>query len=174
MVRTANLPGGTYSNHYSYNDKFTTSYKEGGPVFTADMVTHDYDLKETDDEVQSDIYNGVNRLYGKSTIKTVAQVLYDLVDVTSNNEDEDFYVSESLVNTNQFTDRALRKTNFGIIYAEMMKSKSQTLSDLLQYLQAKYAVNSNDSKNFKQILNINGLSSSGEFTLDANGNQLSN
>ncbi|WP_434433882.1 hypothetical protein [Lactiplantibacillus paraplantarum] len=173
LVRTANLPSGTYKNHYSYNEKVTTSYKEGGPAFVADMLTKSYSLADKDAEVQTDSYNDVNRLYGKSTIRTVEQVLYDLLDTTSTDENESFYVSESLAGISNLTDQQIRQINFGMIYAEMLSSKAQTLSEFLQYLQAKYATSADDALRFQQVLSINGLSTMGNFTLDADGNTLS-
>ena len=60
--------------------------------------------------------------------------------------------------------------NFGLLYAEMMQSNCQTLSE---YLQAKYATSADDALRFQQVLSINGLSTMGDFTLDADGNSLS-
>lgn len=172
LVRTANLPSGSYKNHYSYNEQTTTSYKEGGPAFVADMLTHEYSLADVDSEAQNDNYNGVNRLYGKSTIRTVEQVLYDLLDVSSNNENEDYFVSESLLNTADYTNEQISEINFGVLYAQMMQSKAKNLSEFLQYIQEKYVTSDTDKSNFQQVLTLNGLSSTGDFTLDADGNLL--
>ncbi|AVK61675.1 hypothetical protein C5Z25_07750 [Lactobacillus sp. CBA3605] len=171
LYRTAGLPSGSYTSHYSYNTDFKISYKEGLALFAGDMFAYDYDMNATDTEVQTDNANNINRLYGKSTNKTVEQVLYDLLDVKSTGEDEDFYITERYLD-DDLTEKQIDKINFGVIYAEMMQSKVMTLSDYLQYIQNKYVLTNSDKAKFEKVLSVNGLSSTGEFTLDADGNAL--
>ncbi|WP_137625460.1 hypothetical protein [Lactiplantibacillus pingfangensis] len=172
LYRTANFPGGSYTSHYGYNSDARVSYKEGLALFAGDMFRYDYDMSSTDTEVQTDNSNGVNRLYGKSTNMTVEQVLYDLLDVNSNGEDENFYVTERYLDDDSLTEKQIDKLNFGVIYAEMMQSKATSLSDFLQYIENKYVLTTSDKTKFEEVLSINGLSSTGMFTLDEDGNAL--
>ena len=171
MRQTAQLGGGSYTSHYTYNTNFKTSYKEGIALFAGEMFANEYDLRSVDNEVQTDDINGINRLYGKSTNRSAQLVLYDLLDINSNDENEVYNISESLVQN--LAEKEREQVNFGLLYAEMMQSKCQTLSEFLQYLQAKYATSADDVLRFQQVLSINGLSTMGNFTLDADGNTLS-
>lgn len=172
LYRTANLPSGTYTSHYSYNTNVKISYKEGLALFAGNVFAYDYDRSSTDNQVQTDDSDGVNRLFGKSTNKTVEQVLYDLLDVNSNGEDEDFYITERYLDDDTLTEKQIDKLNFGVIYAEMMQSKAQSLSEFLQYIENKYVLTNSDKTKFEKVLSVNGLSSTGDFTLDEDGNAL--
>ena len=172
LYRTANLPSGSYTSHYGYNTNFKVSYKEGLALFAGDMFRYDYDMSSTDTQVQTDSLNGINRLFGKSTNMTVEQVLYDLLDVNSNGEDENFYVSERYLDDDTLTEKQIDKINFGVIYAEMMQSKAQSLSEFLEYIENKYVLTNSDKTKFEKVLSVNGLSSTGDFTLDEDGNAL--
>ncbi|MCH4130178.1 hypothetical protein GA516_11925 [Lactobacillus pentosus] len=173
MRQTAQLGGGSYTTHYTYNTNFKTSYKEGVALFAGEMFAKNYDLSTFDNEVQTDDSNGINRLYGKSTNRTVQLVLYDLLDETSTGEDENYNISSSILQGQSVTTAQRNQINFGLLYAEMMQSKAKTLSEFLQYIQEKYVTSDTDKANFQQVLTINGLSSTGDFTLDADGNPLS-
>ncbi|GIP70530.1 MULTISPECIES: hypothetical protein [Lactiplantibacillus] len=173
MRQTAQLGGGSYTTHYTYNTNFKTSYKEGVALFAGEMFAKNYDLSTFDNEIQTDDSNGINRLYGKSTNRTVQLVLYDLLDETSTGEDENYNISSSILQGQSVTTAQRNQINFGLLYAEMMQSKAKTLSEFLQYIQEKYVTSDTDKANFQQVLTINGLSSTGDFTLDADGNPLS-
>ena len=53
-----------------------------------------------------------------------------------------------------------------------MQSKSQSLSEFLQYIENKYVLTNSDKTKFEKVLSVNGLSSPGDFTLDEDGNAL--
>lgn len=173
LSREVGLLGGSYTTHYTYNTNFYTSYKEGLALFAGEMFAYDNDLSSTDNQVQTDSVAGVNRLYGKSTNKTAQQTIYDLLDVDSTNEKEDFYITEHYLNRKDFTLEELNELNFGVIYAELMQSKSLSLSEFLQYVENKYAITDSEKADFNQVLSVNGLSATGNFTLDEAGNPLS-
>jgi len=173
LYRTANLPGGSYDSHYSYNVNPKISYKEGLALFAGEMFAKDYDLNVRDNEVQTDNYGGINRLYGKSTNVTVQMTLYDLLDVKSTGEDEDYYLCERYQDNPDLSEKQIDKLNFGVIYGEMMKSKATSLSEFLQYIQNKYVLTANDMTKFSNVLKVNGLGDNGDFTLDGDGNPLS-
>ena len=51
----------------------------------------------------------------------------------------------------------------------MRESKATTLEEYLKYLDNNFV---NDKQGFTQVLNTNGLNSSGQFTLDENNNKI--
>lgn len=169
LYRYASAPGGAYENHYSYNANPKISFKEGWPLLVGDLFALNYDMTKEDLRVQTDKYNGVNRLFGKSTNYTVKQVLYDLVDTGSN--DEDFSLSQRYLD-GEMSDYEIRKLNLGILHTVMAESKTITLQDLLASVEKKYVLNKFDKAKFAKLLEVNGLSRDGAFTLDNSGSPL--
>lgn len=169
LVRYANAPGGDYNGHFGYNTNPKISFKEGWPLLIGDLFAYSYNLNKEDLNVQTDKYEGVNRLYGKSTIHTVKQVLYDLVDTGSN--DEAFSLSQRYLDE-EMTDLEVRRLNLGILHTVMAEDKTVTLQDLLTSVEKKYVRTRSDKEKFAKLLEVNGLSRSGAFTLDNVGNPL--
>ena len=169
LVRYANAPGGEYKGHFGYNSNPKISFKEGWPLMIGDLFFFNYDLNKEDLHVQTDKYKGINRLYGKSTNYTVKQVLYDLVDTGSN--DEDFSISQRYLDDGM-TDLEVRRLNLGMLHTVMAESKTVTLQDLLVAIEKKYVLTKSDKEKFAKLLEINGLSRDGAFTLDNDGNPL--
>lgn len=169
LYRYANAPGGSYVSHYSYNTNPKISFKEGWPLLIGDLFALNYDMTKEDLRIQTDNYNGVNRLFGKSTNYTAKQVLYDLVDTGSNDEDSSLsqrYLDEEL------SDLEVRRLNLGILHTVMAESKTVTLQELLTAVEKKYVLTKSDKEKFAKLLEINGLSREGAFTLDNDGNPL--
>ena len=169
LYRYANAPGGAYDGHFGYNSNPKISFKEGWPLMIGDLFYFNYDLNKEDLHVQTDKYEGINRLYGKSTNYTVKQVLYDLVDTGSN--DEAFSISQRYIEDGM-TDLEVRRLNLGMLHTVMAESKTVTLQDLLAAIEKKYVLTKTDKEKFAKLLEINGLSREGAFTLDNNGNPL--
>lgn len=169
LYRYAKAPGGSYVNHYSYNANPKISFKEGWPLLIGDLYALNYDMKHEDLHVQQDNVNGINRLFGKSTNYTVKQVLYDLIDTNAN--DENFHLSQSVSRKN-LSDKEVRQLNLGILHSAMVESKSVTLQDLVTYLEKNYVLNRIDKEKFAKLLEVNGLSKQGAFTLTNEGNAL--
>ncbi|MBO0411689.1 hypothetical protein JZO81_11500 [Enterococcus hulanensis] len=169
LVRYANAPGGDYNGHFGYNTNPKISFKEGWPLLIGDLFALNYDMANEDLRVQTDKYNGINRLYGKSTIYTVKQVLYDLVDTGSN--DEAFSLSQRYLD-GEMTDLEVRRLNSGILHTVMAEDKTVTLQDLLTSVEKKYVRTRSDKEKFAKLLEVNGLSRDGAFTLDNAGNPL--
>lgn len=169
LYRYANAPGGDYDGHYSYNVNPKISFKEGWPLMIGDLFALNYDLAKEDLHVQTDNFNGINRLYGKSTNYTVKQILYDLVDTGSN--DEEFSISQRYLDE-EMSDLDIRRLNLGILHTVMAESKAVTLQDLLNSVENKYVLTKSDKEKFAKLLEINGLSREGAFTLDTEGNPL--
>lgn len=169
LYRYANAPGGDYDGHEGYNTNPKISFKEGWPLMIGDLFALNYDMVKEDLRVQTDNQNGVNRLFGKSTNYTVKQVLYDLVDTGSN--DEDFSLSQRYLD-GEMSDLEIRRLNLGILHTVMAESKTVTLQELLAAVEKKYVLTKSDKEKFAQLLEINGLSRDGAFTLDNDGNPL--
>lgn len=169
LYRYANAPGGSYVSHYAYNVNPKISFKEGWPLVVGDLFALNYDMTKEDLRVQTDNYNGVNRLFGKSTNYTAKQVLYDLVDTGSN--DESFSLSQRYLDE-ELSDLEVRRLNLGILHTVMAESKTVTLQELLTAIEKKYVLTKSDKEKFTQLLEINGLSRDGAFTLDNDGNPL--
>ncbi|OJG69798.1 hypothetical protein RV10_GL000734 [Enterococcus pallens] len=169
LYRYANAPGGSYVSHYSYNVNPKISFKEGWPLMIGDLFALNYDMTKEDIRVQTDKYNGVNRLFGKSTNYTVKQVLYDLVDTGSN--DEEFSLSQRYLD-GEMSDLDIRRLNLGMLHTVMAESKTITLQELLTAIEKKYVLTKSDKEKFAKLLEINGLSREGAFTLDNDGNPL--
>lgn len=134
-----------------------------------DLFALNYDMTKEDLRVQTDNYNGINLLYGKSTNYMVKQVLYDLVDTGSN--DEEFSLSQRYLDE-ELSDIDVRRLNLGILHTFMAESKTVTLQELLTVVEKKYVLTKSDKEKFVQLLEINGLSREGDFTLDNEGNPL--
>ena len=169
LYRYANAPGGSYVSHYSYNVNPKISFKEGWPLMIGDLFALNYDMTKEDLRIQTDNYNGLNRLFGKSTNYTAKQVLYDLVDTGSN--DESFSLSQRYLDE-ELSDLEVRRLNLGILHTVMAESKTVTLQELLVAVEKKYVLTKSDKEKFAQLLEINGLSRDGAFTLDNEGNPL--
>lgn len=169
LYRYASAPGGAYESHYSYNLNSKISFKEGWPLLIGDLFALNYDMTKEDLRIQTDNYNGVNRLFGKSTNYTVKQVLYDLIDTGSN--DEDFSISQRYLD-GEVSDLDVRKLNLGILHTVMAESKTVALHDLLTAIEKKYVLTKSDKEKFAKVLEVNGLSREGDFTLDNDGNPL--
>lgn len=161
--------GGTYINHYTYNEKPAVSYGEGWPLLVGEMYARNYDLSNRDQQVQTDKVDGVNRLFGKSTNVTVQKVLYDLLDVVS--VDEGFSVSKRFLDE-EMSELNQKKLNLGIMHTIMVESKATTLQDFLKYLEKNYVKTKKDKAEYAKALEVNGLSRDGAFTLDNAGNPL--
>ncbi|MDT2661973.1 hypothetical protein P7E02_18985 [Enterococcus hulanensis] len=169
LYRYAKAPGGSYESHYSYNINPKISFKEGWALFIGDLYALNYDMTKEDQRVQTDKYNGINRLFGKSTNYTVKQVLYDLVDTGSN--DESFSLSQRYLD-GEMTDLEVRRLNLGILHTVMAEDKTITLQDLLTSVEKKYVRTRSDKEKFAKLLEVNGLARDGAFTLDNAGNPL--
>lgn len=162
MYQATGMPGGSYGTHYTYNPNPETSYKEGWALFMAEMFSRGYSISDT--TVQKD-----PQLYGKSTNMTVKHVLYDLLDTGSN--DESFSISQRFLDGNP-SDKEIRQLNLGIMHTTMVESKSTTLQGHLDYMEKKYILTASDKVKIAKLLEINGLSRNGYFTLDNDGNPL--
>ncbi|MEO1770549.1 hypothetical protein [Candidatus Enterococcus ferrettii] len=169
LYRYANAPSGSYVSHYAYNVNPKISFKEGWPLLIGDLFALNYDMAKEDLRIQTDKYNGVNRLFGKSTNYTVKQVLYDLVDTGSN--DEEFSLSQRYLD-GEMSDLDIRRLNLGMLHTVMAESKTVTLQELLTAVEKKYVLTKSDKEKFAKLLEINGLSREGAFTLDNDGNPL--
>lgn len=159
------MPSGKYESHYSVNSDPKISYKEGWALFAGDVFADPDHLREMDTLVQEDDEQGVNRLLGQSTNMTVQQVLYDLLDVGST--DEDFYISERFLDK-ELSVSEINRLNFGILYSLMIASEATTLQDFLAYVEDKYVVTASDKKKFAEVLKINGLARDGSFRATTN------
>ncbi|EOH89559.1 hypothetical protein [Enterococcus pallens] len=166
MYQATGMPGGVYEDHYSFNPNPQTSYKEGWAIFVADMFRKNYENEKHDKVVQTVEYN---RFYGKSVNLTVYHVLYDLLDTGTN--DESFSVSQRYLDE-ELSDQETRQLNLGMLHTAMVESKATTLQGLLNYLENKYVLTASDKEKFAQLLEVNGLSRDGNFTLDGDGNPL--
>lgn len=160
MYTAFEMPSGSYESHYSVNSDPKISYKEGWALFAGEMFADSDRLTETDTLVQEDNEQGVNRLLGQSTNMTVQQVIYDLLDVES--VDEDFYISERHIDK-ELSKKEMKQLNFGIQYTLMMESEATTLQDFLTYIEDKYVMTASDKKKFDKVLKINGLAKDGNF-----------
>ena len=169
LYRYANAPGGNYDGHYSYNVNPKISFKEGWPLMIGDLFALNYDLAKEDLHVQTNEENGINLLFGKSTNYTVKQVLYDLVDTGSN--DEDFSLSQRYLDEDM-SDLDVRRLNLGMLHTVMAESKTVTLQELLTAIEKKYVLTKSDKEKFTKLLEINGISRDGAFTLDNEGTPL--
>ena len=141
-------------------------YREGWAYLVGYVFARDYDLSEEDLFVQNDNQNGVNRYFGKPTITTAKQVLYDLLDVDS--IDEDFSLSQRFIDS-EMSELEQRKLNLGIMHSIMVESKATTLKEFLNYMEGKYVLLASDKKKYEKVLAINGLSRDGDYTLNEDG-----
>lgn len=169
LYRYANASGGEYTGHFGYNLNPKISFKEGWPLMIGDLFAYNYNLNWEDKHVQTDKYEGVNRLYGKSTNYTVKQVLYDLIDTGVN--DESFSLSQRYLD-GEMSDLEVRRLNLGILHTVMAESKTVTLQDLLTSVEKKYVLTRSDKEKFAKLLEMNGISRDGAFTLNGNGSPL--
>jgi len=167
--RYAYAPSGVYDGQYGYNTNPRVSYKEGWALINDEMFARNYDLDWIDSLVQTDKYNGVNRLFGKSTNMTVLLVLYDLIDVIS--KDEDYSIARRYLDE-ELSELEQKKLNLGIMHTIMAESKATTLQEFLTYLEKNYVRTKKDKADFAKVLEVNGLSREGAFTLDNNGKPL--
>lgn len=167
--RYAYAPSGGYEGQYSYNANPRVSYKEGWALINDEMFARNYDLDWIDSLVQTDKYNGINRLFGKSTNMTVLLVLYDLIDV--NSKDEDYSIARRYLDE-ELSELEQKKLSLGIMHTVMAESKATTLQEFLTYLEKNYVRTKNDKAKFAKVLEVNGLSRDGSFTLDNDGNPL--
>ena len=62
--------------------------------------------------------------------------------------------------------------NLGTMHTLMAESKATTLQKFLTYLEKNYVRTKNDKAKFAKVLEVNGLSRDGSFTLDNDGNPL--
>lgn len=169
MRRYIGKVGGSYEGHFLYNLNTETSFREGWALFIGDVFAYNYEQNFEDLRVQNDNENGINRLYGKSTNITVQHVLYDLLDTGSN--DEDFNIAHRYLD-DEMNDTEIRRLNMSIMYTIMAESKATTLQDFLNYTEKRYVLTKSDKQKFAKLLEVNGLSRDGGFTLDADGNAL--
>lgn len=167
--RYAYSPSGGYEGQYSYNKNPKVSYKEGWALINDEMFARNYDLDWIDSLVQTDKYNGVNRLLGKSTNMTVLLVLYDLIDV--NSRDENYSIASRYLDE-ELSELEQKKLNLGIMHTIMAESKATTLQEFLTYLEKNYIKTKKDKADYAKVLEVNGLSREGAFTLDNDGNPL--
>ena len=100
---------------------------------------------------------------------TTKQVLYDLVDTGSN--DEDFSLSQRYLDE-EMSDLDVRRLNLGMLHTVMAESKTVTLEELLVGVEKKYVLTKSDKEKFAKLLEINGLSREGAFTLNNEGQPL--
>lgn len=167
MRRYVGKVGGSYTGHFLYNLNPETSFREGWALFIGDIFAYNYEQGFEDMRVQKDNENGINRLYGKSTNITVQHVLYDLLDTGSN----DFNIAHRYLD-NEMTDTEVRMLNMGVMYTVLVESKAKTLQDFLIYMEKRYVLTKSDKEKFAKLLEINGLSRDGAFTLDNEGKPL--
>ncbi|MBO0459430.1 hypothetical protein JZO77_22085 [Enterococcus hulanensis] len=144
------------------------SYREGWAYLVGRMYAEDYDLSKEDLIVQNDNKDGVNRYFGKPTIMTVKQVLCDLLDV--NSQDEDFSLSQRFIEEMSELDQ--RKMNLGLLHTIMVESKATTLQEYLNYMENKYILIASDMKKYEKVLEINGLNRDGSFRFNEDGSPL--
>ena len=170
MYQITGMPGGSYLNNYSFNKNPQTSYKEGWAYLVGYLFSREYDLQEEDLFVQNDNRDGINRLYGKSTIMTVKQVLYDLLDVSS--ADEDFSLSKRYID-GDVSELEERRMNLGLMHTIMVESKATTLQEYLNYMEDKYILTASDKKKYEKVLEINGLNRDGSFKFNEDGTPFS-
>lgn len=139
------------------------SYREGWAYLVGYMFSRSYDLADEDLIVQNDKMNGINRYFGKPTIMTAKQVLYDLLDVTSS--DEDFSLSQRYFD-DDLSELEQRRMNLGLMHTIMVESKATTLQEFLNYTENKYILTASDKKKYEKVLEINGLNRDGSFKFD--------
>lgn len=162
MYQATGMPGGSYMSHESYNPNPETSYKEGWALFNAKMFSGGYSLNDV-------VVQGNSKLFGKSTNTTAQHILYDLLDTGSN--DENFSVFQRYLDTTP-SDKEIRQLNLGVLHTAMVESKSTTLQGLLNYLESKYILTASDKTKLSKLLEVNGLSRKGAFTLGNEGQPL--
>lgn len=162
MFQANGMPGERdyYDGHSGYNPDPQTSYKEGFALVLGDMFARNYDLKSEDMLVQTN-NNNRNEVLGISTNNTVKGVLYDLLDILS--EDEVFSISNRYIE-GPLTELNQRKMNVGVLITLMKDSKATTLQGLLNYYEKKYVLTKADQQEFRKLLAVNGLTNSGEFS----------
>ncbi|MDT2661972.1 hypothetical protein P7E02_18980 [Enterococcus hulanensis] len=142
------------------------SYREGWAYFVGYMFAKDYDLSTEDFLVQNDNKDGINRYFGKPTIITAKQVLYDLLDVSS--ADEDFSLSQRFID-DDLPELEQRRINLGLMHTIMVESKATTLQEYLNYMENKYILTASDMKKYEKVLEINGLNRDGSFRFNEDG-----
>ncbi|VED33374.1 Uncharacterised protein [Staphylococcus warneri] len=124
------------------------------------------------DKIQDPQYGKKDQLFGKSTNSTVYYVIRDLYDLDNNIEGkEDKYnvAKDVFGDKRNYSNQDLEKLSDGLLYITMRESKATTLEEYLKYLDNNFV---NDKQGFTQVLNTNGLNSSGQFTLDENNNKI--
>ncbi|MDT2661974.1 hypothetical protein P7E02_18990 [Enterococcus hulanensis] len=145
------------------------SYREGWAHLVGQMYSRDFNLSNEDLLVQNDNRNGVNRYFGKPTAMTVKHVLWDLMDITS--QDEEFYLTHRYVDDN-LTELEMKKLNLGLLHTIMVESKATTLQEFLNYMENKYILTTSDMKKYKKVLEVNGLNRDGSFKFSEDGSPL--
>ena len=145
------------------------SYREGWAYLIGRMYAEEYDLSKEEFIVQNDNKDGINRYFGKPTIMTVKQVLCDLLDVSS--QDEDFSLSHRFIDE-EISELDQRKLNLGLLHTIMVESKATTLQEFLNYMENKYILTASDVKRYEKVLEINGLNRDGSFRFNEDGSPL--
>lgn len=178
VIGREGMPSTNYQSHNSFNSDERISYKEGWGVFQANRYTWGYnmnvklDTMVQKDKIQDPQYGKKDQLFGKSTNSTVYHVIRDLYDLDNNIEGkEDKYnvAKDVFGDKRNYSNQDLEKLSDGLLYITMKESKATTLEEYLKYLDNNFV---NDKQGFTQVLNTNGLNSSGQFTLDENNNKI--
>lgn len=145
------------------------SYREGWAYLVGHMFADNYAYDSKDLIVQNDNRNGVNRYYGRVSSMTAEHVLYDLLDVTSS--DEDFSLSQRFID-DDLSELEQRRINLGLMHTIMVESKATTLQEYLNYMENKYILTTADMKKYEKVLEVNGLNSDGSFKFNEDGSPL--
>lgn len=145
------------------------SYREGWAYLVGHMFADNYAYDSKDLIVQNDNRNGVNRYYGRVSSMTAEHVLYDLLDVTSS--DEDFSLSQRFID-DDLSELEQRRINLGLMHTIMVESKATTLQEYLNYMENKYILTAADMKKYEKVLEVNGLNSDGSFKFNEDGSPL--
>lgn len=167
--------GGSYTSHSGYNENVNTSYKEGWGLFQANRFPWGFDMNgNLDVSVQSSKQDNRlgdrNRLYGKSTNRTVSEVFKDIYDLQNRVEGEaDSYNIAQDVFGKKHSRTELEQLSNGMIYIMMRDSKAINLEQYIHYVKKHYV---KDTKSFERMLKTNGLTKDGQFTLDGNGHRI--
>lgn len=161
------MTGYGYRTHSSYNKVPQVSYKEGYALLHANRFPYRFNMRGSLDV----LVQGAERekLYGKSTNKTVMNVFKDIYDLDNRVEKRDdlYNISDDVLGKNGYTKTQREQLSNGLIYITMRDSKATTLEEYVTYLKKYYV---NDVREFNKILNINGINDKGQFTRDEQGN----
>ena len=161
------MTGYGYRTHSSYNKVPQVSYKEGYALLHANRFPYRFNMNGRLDV----LVQGAERekLYGKSTNKTVMNVFKDIYDLDNRVEKRDdlYNISDDVLGKNGYTKTQREQLSNGLIYITMRDSKATTLEEYVTYLKKYYV---NDVREFNKILNINGINDKGQFTRDEQGN----